>query len=252
MKRISALILAVLATLTLSACSNNEPKDSGSKSDNSMSSTPTDNSSSDTSTDNSSSNTSTDNSSSDTSTDNSSSTSEPTDNKPSGSAYADAVAVLEAAWAAYPEDDKFPIFGGSTDVAVDYDGKPGPFTISLKGEMGSFLHVPESIMPQIKSAASMINMMNANTFTCGAFEVDGDINAFSKALVDSVNSTQWMCGFPETVITIKVGNYLIMAFGHGEPIEKFKTAATTAVTGAALVHEGPVSFGGGGIALPPL
>ena len=223
MKRITALILAVMATLTLTACSNGESKESDSKADNSVSSTPADNSSSAT---------------------------DSTDNKPS--AYADAVAVLDAAWSVYPEDDKFPIMGGSMDVAMEYDGKPGPFTISMTDEMGYNLKVPESIMPQVKSAASMIHMMNANTFTCGAFEVDGDINAFSTALVDSVNSTQWMCGFPETVITIKVDNYLIMAFGNGEIIERFKTAATTAVTGASLVYEGPVSFGGGGIGLPPL
>lgn len=168
-------------------------------------------------------------------------------------AYDDPTAVLAAAWSAYPEGDKFPIFGGSTDIATEYDGKPGPFTLTLTDELRGSLKVPESIIPQIKSAASMIHMMNANTFTCAAFEIDGDIDAFSSALVDSVNSTQWLCGFPETVITVKTGSYLIMAFGNGAVMQKFKTAVMSSVEGAALVHEGPVSFGGsndGGIMIP--
>ena len=225
-KRIIALILAATATLTLAACSNNEPTDSDRNSNNSTSNTTADNSSS---------------------------PANNGDSEPAGSAYADAVAVLDAVWAAYPESDKFPLMGGSTDVAMEYDGKPGPFTLTMTDEIKNSLKVTDSILPQIKNAASMIHMMNANTFTCAAFEVDGDINAFSTALVDSVNSTHWMCGIPETVITVKVGNYLVMAFGNGEVMEKFKTAAT-AIDGASIVHEGPISLGGGdnggGIPLP--
>ena len=224
MKRIIALILAVMAILTFAACSNGDSND-------------TEKNTGDT-------------------TNNTTSAADPegtdsAEKEPAGSAYADAVAVLEAAWAAYPEDDKFPVFGGSTDVAVEYDGKPGPFTITAKDEMASHLHVPEAIMPQIKSAASVIHMINANTFTSAVFEVEGDIDAFSAALVESINNTHWVCGIPETVITVKVDNYLLMAFGNGEVIENFKTAATTAVEGAALVHEGPISIGiGGGLPLP--
>lgn len=216
MKRIFALILAAMATITLAGCSNNEPNDNGSNPNNSTSDTA----------------------------DNSSSSSDPADAELEGSAYADSLEVLEAAWSGYPEDDRFPIMGGSTDVAMQYDSKPGPFTLTMTAELANSLKVPESLMPQIKNAASVIHMMNANTFTCGAFEVDGDINAFSTALVDSVNNTHWMCGIPETVITVKVGKYLIMAFGNGEVIQKFKAAAT-AVDGASLVHEGPISFGSG-------
>lgn len=219
MKRLIAFILAVMATVTLTACSSAKAKDNHSD-NNSSSSTPANNTPS---------------------SDNSAGS------EPAESAYNDAVSILEDAWDAYPEDDKFPIFGGSTDVAMDYDGKPGPFTLTMTDEMANNLKVPGNIMPQVKSAASMIHMMNANTFTSAAFEVDGDIEAFSTALVDCVNSTQWVCGFPETVITVKVGKYLIMAFGNGKVIENFKTAATTAVKGSSLVHEGPISFGGGGI-----
>ena len=233
MKRIIALILAALAILTLAACSNGESKDTDKKANDTTNNTPAN-----------------DTTSAAEPVDTDPEGTEPADTDSAGSAYADAVAVLEAAWAAYPEDDKFPVYGGSTDVAVEYDGKPGPFTMTMTDEMGNSLHVPADIMPQIKSAASMIHMMNANTFTTAVFEVEGDINAFSTALVDGVNSTQWVCGIPETVITVKVDNYLIMAFGNGEIIENYKTAAMTAVNGASLVHEGPISFGGGGIPLP--
>lgn len=206
MKRILAFSVAAMAALTLAACSDDKKDESSKKTDKPSSSAVT---------------------------------------EPAVSAYDDAVAVLDTAWAAYPEADKFPVFGGSTDVAMEYDGKAGPFTLTMTEEMSSNLKVPESLAAQIKSAASMIHMMNANTFTSAVFEVNGDIEAFSTSLVDSVNNTHWMCGFPETVITVKVGSYLVMAFGNGEIIENFKNAVTTAVDGAVLVHEGPVSFGDG-------
>ena len=229
MKRIIALILAAMAILTFAACSNGESDDTDKKADDTSNSAPAD----------------------DTTSAADPAGTDPTDTDAAEPAYADAVAVLEAAWAAYPEDDKFPVFGGSTDVATEYDGKPGPFTITMTDEMKSSIHVSDDIIPKIKSAASMIHMMNANTFTSAVFEVDGDIDAFSSSLVDSINNTQWLCGFPETVITVKVDSYLIMAFGNGEIVETFKTAVTTAIDGAAIVHEGPISFGGGGgIQLP--
>ena len=234
MKRIIALILALMAILTFAACSNGDSNDTEKNTGDTTNNTPADDTTS-----------AADPAGTDPA------DTDPADTDAAGSAYADAVAVLEAAWAAYPEDDKFPVFGGSTDVAVEYDGKPGPFTMTMTDEVKSHLHVPEAIIPQIKSAASVIHMINANTFTSAVFEVEGDIDAFSAALVEGINSTQWVCGIPETVITVKVDSYLIMAFGNGEVIETFKTAATTAVEGAALVHEGPISIGvGGGIPLP--
>lgn len=249
MKRIFTLLLAAAAVLMLASCSANETADSGNSQESTANSTPTDGTTS--SEDSGDAEDSEDAGDAGDAEDSES----PADADSGESAYGDALAALDAAWAAYPENDKFPVMGGSTDIAAEYNGKPGPFTLTMTEEMTNNLKVPESIMPQIQAAASMINMMNANTFTSAAFEIDGDIDAFSTALVDSVNNTQWMCGFPETVITFKTDNCLIMAFGNGEIIENFKTAVTTAVDGAALVHDGPVSFGdgnGGDEAVPVL
>lgn len=206
MRPILAFSIAAMTALTLAACSDKKTDESSKKTDKPSSSAAAD---------------------------------------PAAAAYDDAATVLDTAWAAYPEADKFPVLGGSSDIAMEYNGKAGPFTLTMTEEMTSNLKVPQGLLGQVKSAASMINMMNANTFTSAAFEVDGDIEAFSTALVDSVNNTQWMCGFPETVITVKVGSYLVMAFGNGEIIENFKNAVTTAVDGAVLVHEGPVGSGNG-------
>ena len=49
-------------------------------------------------------------------------------------------------------------------------------------------------------------------------------------------NNQWMCGFPETLIIVTVGeDYVVSAFGNGQVIEAFKTAITTVYGDAAVV-----------------
>lgn len=219
MKRIIAIIIALAASLTLVACSG----DNTSKPDNS----------SDTSMTNSA----------DTSSEGTESKGDETEeSKPVESAYADALAVLEAIWDNYPDDDKFSALGGNRDAMVE--GKPGNFDLSATDEMTSSLLIPSSNIADMKTVASLVNMMNLNTFTSAVFQTDGDLEDLSQTLVDAANAKQFICGAPETIITLKIDNYLILALGADGNVQTFKTHALE-VEGVALIHEGPITFNGG-------
>ena len=209
MKRIIALILAVMALLTFTACGSNDADNTGADDK----------------------------------------------NKPAESVYVDSLAVLSAIWNTYAEDDKIPTLGGNRDAMVE--NAPGAFDLTASEELTSSLLLPAENIPELSSAASLIHMMNANTFTSAVFQTDGDLDALSQTLIDAANSRQFLCGIPEMIVTLKVENYVIMAFGNNELIETFKNHALD-IEGITLIHEGPITFTGGsdavggfgGIAIP--
>lgn len=157
-------------------------------------------------------------------------------------AFSDAQAVLKAIWDRYEEDDKFPVMGGNRDAMAE--NGPGAFDLAAAEEMTSSLLLPAGKQGDLASAASMIHMMNANLFTAAVFQTKGDADALSKTLVDAAGSTQFLCGIPETLVTLKLDHFVIMAFGNDELIQTFKTHAL-ALDGAKLIHEGAITYTGG-------
>lgn len=157
------------------------------------------------------------------------------------SSYADAVAVLNAVWATYEDENKFPIGGGdSANITTDV---PGKFDIAATEELDVTLALPATQAANIEDAASMIHMMNANTFTGAAYKLkaDADVAAFADEYKTGLDSRRWMCGFPEKFIVIKTGSFVVTAFGNGELIELYKTKALSALEGAELVSEGTIA-----------
>ena len=218
MKRIIALILALAAIFTLTACGNGDV---------------------------------------DTSKDPATDAPEATqDNTPAASSFEDPLAVLDAIWEKYTEDELFPALGGNRDAMVE--NAPGAFDFENAAEelTSSFL-LPEANMADLKAVATLVNMMNGNTFSAAVFETDGDLDALSQVLVDAANAKQFICGAPETMVTLKVGQYLIMVFGADGNVQTFKTHALE-LEGVSLIHEGPITFSGnpaggglgGGIIIP--
>ena len=72
----------------------------------------------------------------------------------------------------------------------------------------------------------MIHMMNANTFTCGAFRLAEGVSAadFGNAMKDAVMNNRWMCGFPETLVIQNIADtYVLVAFGVNDAINPFMT-----------------------------
>ena len=151
--------------------------------------------------------------------------------------FTSALSVLEAAWGAMPEDQQFAAMGGDAENMVD--GAPGAFGLADADVLDNMLGVPADSAALIDEAASLIHMMNANTFTAGAYHVADAANTvdFVSATQENIMGRQWMCGFPDTLIMVQFGDsYVVSAFGNAELIEAFKTQLTT-LGGEVLAEE---------------
>ena len=136
-------------------------------------------------------------------------------------APASALEVLETVWEMYGDNDKFAVIGGDMGSPVN-DG-PGNYNLSDEN-IGYTLLVPAEQLKNVTEAASMIHMMNANTFTCGVYRLADGISAadFGNAMKDAVMNNQWMCGFPETLVIENVADtYVLVAFGVNDAINPF-------------------------------
>lgn len=153
-------------------------------------------------------------------------------------AATDATDLLTQVWSSYEEADKFPVGGGDYDnIVMD---APGKYDVSKAEEMDSVLGLPQSSATMIDDAASLMHMMNANTFTAGVYHVADVANqdAVVDSLKDNIMNRQWMCGFPDTLIVAKVGEeYVVSAFGNAEIIETFKNKLSTQFELTDIVYE---------------
>lgn len=135
---------------------------------------------------------------------------------------ADATELLTNVWNSYEEADKFPIGGGDYDnIVMD---APGKYDVSKVEDMDAVLGLPQTAATMIDDAASIMHMMNANTFTAGAYHLTDASNqqTLADSLKDNIMNRQWMCGFPDTLIIASVGGeYVVSAFGNAEVIETF-------------------------------
>lgn len=149
-----------------------------------------------------------------------------------------AAGILQTIWGTYEEENKFSAGGGdSHNMVMD---EPGVFDVTNTEELDATLGFPVEYADRIDEAASLMHMMNANTFTGGVYHVTNkeDVTAVADALKENIMNRQWMCGFPETLIIVVVDdNYVISAFGNGELIETFKNKTTGAFENATVVYE---------------
>lgn len=159
-----------------------------------------------------------------------------------GVEIADALTLLNTVWDSYGEDDRFPAMGGDLSEENMVDGAPGNYSIQDADTLDIVLGLPKDSASMVDGAASLMHMMNANTFTCGAFHVSSpdNVSAVADSLRENILQRQWMCGFPDKLIVITVGDYVISAFGNEELIDTFKTKAMSAYGSAELVYEEPV------------
>ena len=159
-----------------------------------------------------------------------------------GVEIADALTLLYTIWDSYGEDDKFPAMGGDFSEDNMVNGAPGNYGVEDASMLDYSLGLPEASASMVDGAASLIHMMNANTFTCGAFHVSSsdNLSAVADSLRENILQREWMCGFPDKLVVITVGDYVISAFGNEEIIDTFKTRTMSVYESAELVYEEPV------------
>lgn len=149
----------------------------------------------------------------------------------------DALTLLNTVWATYSEEEKFPVSGGDYDHPVD--DAPGAFDISNADNMDYMLGFPGPSVANLVDAASLMHMMNANTFTCGAFHVTSkdDVETVASDLRDAIQSKQWMCGFPDKLVIFTYDQYVVSLYGDEELVNTFRDKFTATYSDSAIAYD---------------
>lgn len=153
---------------------------------------------------------------------------------------ADATALLTAVWDAHSDDEKFPAAGGDYENPVE--DAPGAVSIADADNLNYMLTLPVEDAGKIDGAASLSHMMNANTFTCGAFHVTSkdDVETVASDLRDAIQSKQWMCGFPDKLVVLTYGEYVVALFGADDLVDDFVNTMTATYTGVQTACDEPI------------
>ena len=157
-------------------------------------------------------------------------------------APASALELLENVWNSYSDEEKFPAAGGDYSEENMRDGAPGNFSIRDAEILNSSLGFPADEAGKIDGAASLVHMMNLNTFTCGAFHVknSGDVTALSAALRENILARHWMCGIPDKLVIATVGDYIVSVYGNEELVDTFAAKLAAAYPNAKTVSDEPI------------
>lgn len=160
----------------------------------------------------------------------------PAEDKPAA-AVDDALTILNAIWNTYSDEEKFPAAGGDSEHAVD--GAPGSFDASNADSLSYQLTFPADDASLIDSAASLVHMMNLNTFTCGAFHV-ADANNVARLADDlrtTIQAKHWMCGFPDKLVIVTVGQSVFSVYGNEDLVNTFRDKLLASYPTAAAVYD---------------
>ena len=133
-----------------------------------------------------------------------------------------ALELLNKVWASYTDDEKFPAAGGDYDNSVD--DAAGAVNIANAENLSYLFTFPASDAVKLDGAASLMHMMNGNTFTCGAFHAANaeDVSSIVEDIHAEISGKHWMCGFPDKMLIATSGNLIVSVYGDEELVNTFR------------------------------
>lgn len=164
-----------------------------------------------------------------------------TDPQLSGNAATTGAKLLNTIWEKYAEEDRFASYGGTVENSVA--DAPGDLDMQNTEELTSKYLLPESVLAQVESGASLVHLMNNNIFTAAAFSLkEGtDVKTHAKALRDNLQKTQWICGQPDRLLIAEVDGHLLMAFAAKEAMETFHRNLQAVYQNASVLYDEAVT-----------
>ena len=152
-----------------------------------------------------------------------------------------ALEILEKVWSKYSTDEKFSATGGSGKHMKD--GMPGKFDVSDAEALDFELGFPKAQASEIDDAASLMHMLNQNNFSCGVYHVkdSGNAEALAGKIKENILARQWLCGFPEKLVILTVGDYIVSVFGTGELTDTFVAKLSAEYSSAKQLFDVPIA-----------
>ena len=143
----------------------------------------------------------------------------------------DATDILTKVWNEYEAvdtdgnmyNDRFDVMGGHFESAVM--NMPAKYDLTKTSDLALMYCVPETAIPMIDDAGTIVHLMKASTFTAGAYHVTDVTNV--KTVVEGIKTqtlgNQWLGGFPDKhLIAIVDGQYVVSAVGTEEVVDNFE------------------------------
>lgn len=160
----------------------------------------------------------------------------------STSAISDSLELLNKVWGSYSDSEKFPVAGGDLSEANNKMDAPGKYDISDADAIDNSLGFPAADIAKIDNAASLMHMLNSNSFTCGVYHVKSadDVSAVAGDIKTNVMDRRWMCGFPDKLVVMSVDDYVVSFYGLNDFVDTFKTKVTGAYSQAKVISETPI------------
>lgn len=159
------------------------------------------------------------------------------ENNEEATATVGALELLESAWANFDEENKLYYMGGYYDNFVEQ--APAAFDHTNTDNLANLLIVPADAAAYLDDCASLFHAMNFNNFTCGSYHVadTANVETFISLVKDSIANNQWMCGFPEVLDVITVGeNNVVIVFGDSTLVSDFTTALLVSYPDAVITE----------------
>lgn len=122
------------------------------------------------------------------------------------------------------------------------ENAPGAVSVEDGSQLEYELGFPENFVGKLEDAASLHHMMNVNTFTCGAYGLKdaADSKDVVEAIQANIASRQWMCGFPDELVILTMGRYVVSVFGLQDLVDGFETHFKTVYPDAVTAVKVPI------------
>ena len=143
-----------------------------------------------------------------------------------------ALEILETVWKKYSADDKFAAMGGSEKNMKE--DAPGEFDLGDAEALDFELGFPKAEVGKLDDAASLLHMLNH-------VKNSADIEALAAKIKDNILARNWMCGFPEKLVIMTVGDYIVSVFGAAELISTFTAKLTDSYGSVRQLFDVPIA-----------
>ena len=91
---------------------------------------------------------------------------------------------------------------------------PGKFDVSDAEALDFELGFPKAQAVGDRRCRIAGHMLNQNNFSCGVYHVksSGNAEALAGKIKENILARQWLCGFPEKLVILNVGDYIVSVF----------------------------------------
>ncbi len=135
----------------------------------------------------------------------------------------DSAKILQNIWTAFSDKERFFAYGGAVEHSVS--DAPGDLDIKNAEELTTRYLLPKEMLSYIEEGASLVHMMSNTAFTGIALRLteNASIEDFSQAFRKNIRSNEWVCGQPDRLLMVDMGNrQLLTVFGSSQILDTFR------------------------------